>query len=69
MNKVLSVILIVIALALISYNVTLVDYNNPFQGESTVAVIGIVAALCAIVLILIYITSRKIKDKIDEDPS
>lgn len=69
MNKVLSIVLIVIAIALISYNVTLVDYSNPFQGESTVAVIGIVAALCAIVLILIYITSRKIKEKIDEDPS
>ena len=69
MNKVLPIVLIVIAFALIAYNVTLVDYANPFQGESTVAVIGIVAALSAIVLILIYLTSRKIKEKIDEDPS
>ena len=69
MNNVLPIVLIVIAVGLISYNVTLVDYSNPFQGESTVAVIGIVAALCAIVLILIYLTSRKIKEKIDQDPS
>ena len=69
MNKVLPIVLIVIAVALIAYNVTLVDYTNLFQGESTVAVIGIVAALSAIVLILIYLTSRKIKEKIDEDPS
>jgi integral membrane sensor domain MASE1 len=69
MNKVLPAILIIIAIGLIAYNVTLVDYSDPFKGESTVAVIGIVAALCAIILILIYNTSRKIKEKIDEDPS
>ena len=69
MNKVLPAILIIIAIGLIAYNVTLVDYSDPLKGESTVAVIGIVAALCAIILILIYNTSRKIKEKIDEDPS
>ena len=53
MNKTFAVILIVLALALIAFNVTLVDFEQPFQGDSTIALIGIVASLCAIVLMLI----------------
>jgi len=67
MNKTLSIILIVLALALIVYNVTLVDFENPLEGNSIVAIIGILAALCAIVLLLIYITSKKIQNKVNED--
>jgi hypothetical protein len=67
MNKVLLIVLIVLALGLIAYNVTLVDFNDPLRGDSLIALIGIVAALCAIVLLLIYNTSRKIQKKIDED--
>ncbi|MEJ2585365.1 MAG: hypothetical protein P8Z38_10100 [Robiginitalea sp.] len=67
MNKVLLIILIVLALGLIAYNVTIVDFTEPLQGDSFIALIGIAAALCAIVLLLIYNTSRKIQKKIDED--
>ncbi|MFZ9002596.1 MAG: hypothetical protein ACO20F_03720 [Robiginitalea sp.] len=67
MNKVLLTILIVLALGLIAYNVTIVDFNEPLQGDSLIALIGIVAALCAIILLLIYNTSRKIQKKLDED--
>ena len=67
MNKTLTVILIVLAILLIAYNVTLVDFNNPLEGNSIIALIGILAALCAIVLLLIFITSRKIQKKIEED--
>lgn len=67
MNKVLLIVLMVLALGLIAYNVTLVDFNDPLQGDSLIALIGIVAALCAVVLLLIYNTSRKIQKKIDED--
>jgi len=67
MNKTFSIILIILALALIAYNVTLVDFENPFQGDSTVALIGIVASLCAIVLLLIFMTSKKIQKKLNKD--
>jgi ABC-type antimicrobial peptide transport system permease subunit len=67
MNKVLLTILILMALGLIAYNVTIVDFNEPLQGDSLIALIGIVAALCAIILLLIYNTSRKIQKKLDED--
>ncbi len=67
MNKTFIVILIVLAMLLIAYNVTLIDFNNPFEGNSIIALIGILAALCAIVLLLIFMTSRNIQDKIEED--
>lgn len=67
MNKIVSSIIIIVAIGLIAYNVTLVDYQKPLAGDSIIAVIGIVAALCAIVLILIFLASRKIQKKVDED--
>lgn len=67
MSKTLTLILIVLALILIAYNTTLVDFNSPLEGNSTIALIGIVAALCAIVLLLIFLTSKKIQKKIDKD--
>jgi uncharacterized membrane protein len=67
MNRVLSIILIVLALALITYNVTLINFENPLEGNSIIAMIGIVASLCAIVLLLIYNTSKKVQKKLNED--
>ncbi len=67
MTKAVSIVLIVLAIALIAYNVTILDFDNPLQGDSMVAMIGIVAALCAIVLLLIYITSKRIQEKIEKD--
>ncbi|MBT8315053.1 MAG: hypothetical protein KJP26_11390 [Maribacter sp.] len=67
MSKTFTVILIVLALLLIAYNVTLVDFNNPLEGNSIIAIIGILAAICAIILLLIFMTSRKIQKKIEED--
>lgn len=67
MNRNLSIVLIVLALGLIIYNVTLVNFENPLEGNSIIAIIGIVASLCAIVLLLIYLTSKKIQKKINED--
>ncbi len=65
MNKTLNILLIVLALALIAYNVTMVDFQNPLEGDSTVALIGILAPLCAIALLLIFRTSKKIEQKVE----
>lgn len=67
MNKTATVILIILAIGLIAYNTTIIDFEHPLQGNSIIAIIGILAALCAIVLLLIFITSKKIQKKIDED--
>ncbi|MGY8916289.1 MAG: hypothetical protein ACKVJF_14555 [Flavobacteriales bacterium] len=67
MNRILSIILITLAIALIAYNVTLINFENPLEGDSIIAIIGIVASLCAVVLLLIFIASKKIQNKVDEN--
>ena len=65
MSRTISIILIVLAIALIAYNVTLLNFENLFEGDSIIALIGIVASLCAIVLLMIYIISKKIQRKMN----
>ena len=62
--KIFNIILIVLALALVVYNATLIDFSEPFQGDSTVAIIGVVASLCAILLLVILNISRQIQNKV-----
>ncbi|MAP55850.1 MULTISPECIES: hypothetical protein [Altibacter] len=61
--KIFSYILIAIAIGLIIFNLTKIDYSAPFEGDSSVAVISVLAAACAILLILILRTSQRIAKK------
>ncbi|MFC4741036.1 hypothetical protein ACFO3U_13620 [Flavobacterium ponti] len=61
--KIFSYVIIVISLALIIFNFTKVDFDNPFEGNSTVALIGIVCGFCAIFLMLIYRMSKMVDEK------
>lgn len=63
--KIFTYILLGIATVLLIFNVTLIDYKNPFEGDSVVAIIGIFAALCAIFILLIFRMSKKITDKLN----
>lgn len=67
MNKILLTVLLVLALVLIGYNFTVVDIEKPFEGDSVVALICIVASLCAIVLLLIFNAARRIQKKVEEE--
>ena len=67
MNKKFIAILIILAIALIAYNVTLVNFENVFEGDSGIALIGIAASLCAIVLLLVFVASKKIQDNSKRD--
>lgn len=51
-----------LAIALIIFNVTLLDFRNPFQGDSVVAFIGIAASFCAVLILLIFRMSKKIEE-------
>lgn len=64
--KVLSIILSIIALGLIIFNITKVDFNAPFEGDSIIAIITIVASLCVIVMMAILRTSKRIEQKMKE---
>ncbi len=56
-------ILIFLALALVIFNITLLDFDNLFQGDSLIALIGVVASFCAILILLIFRTSKVIEEK------
>jgi positive regulator of sigma E activity len=54
--------ILVFLLALIIFNITLLDFQHPFQGDSVVAFIGIAASFCAVLILLIFRMS-KIEEK------
>jgi hypothetical protein len=56
--------LIVIALALVIFNLTMLDLKKPFEGNSMIALIGVVASFCAVFILLIFKMSKKIDDKL-----
>lgn len=51
----------VIAIILVIYNLTKINYSNPLHDESVVALITVVAGLCTILLLAILRTSKKIE--------
>ncbi|WP_395045519.1 hypothetical protein [Flavobacterium sp.] len=59
--KIFTTILLFLAFALIVFNITLLDFQNPFEGDSMVALIGIAAAFCAVFILLIFKLSKKIE--------
>ncbi len=61
--KLLIYIICGIALALLIYNTTIVDFDNLFVGNSSTALIGILASLCVLVLMGILLISKKIARK------
>ncbi|WP_031426398.1 hypothetical protein [Flavimarina sp. Hel_I_48] len=61
--KIFIYILMALATALLIFNLTKVDYSDPLAGNSEVAIISVLACLCALVLLLILTVSRKIANK------
>lgn len=64
--KLFTSILVFLALALIIFNITLLDFNHLFEGESSIALIGIVASFCAIFILLIFRMSKMIEERSKE---
>jgi hypothetical protein len=62
--KIFTSILILIAVGLVIFNFTMIDFNKPFEGNSSIALIGVVASFCAIFILLIFKLSKKIDDKL-----
>lgn len=61
--KIFTIILIVLAAALIVVNITMLDFNNLFKGDSLVGLIGITASICAVLILLIFRMSKAIQDR------
>lgn len=61
--KIFIYILMLIAAAIIIYNFTLLDFNDILGDRSALALIGIICAICVIVLMAILLTSKAIEKK------
>ncbi|MEM6516571.1 MAG: hypothetical protein AAF688_10350 [Bacteroidota bacterium] len=58
--KIFNIIVTVVALGIIIFNVTKLDFSNLLDGESQIALISILAAGCAIFLVQILRLSKKV---------
>ena len=61
--KIFVYILITIAAGLCVFNITQLNSDALFEGDSLIAAIGVLASACVIILLLILQTSLKIKSK------
>jgi hypothetical protein len=64
--KLFTNILVVLALGLIVFNISLLDFKHPLQGNSMVAFIGIAASICAVLILLIFRMSKNIEEKMND---
>ena len=62
--KKLILVLGSLATGLVVFNCFYVDFEAPMQGDSIVALVGIVAGLCAIALLTILWIAKTIQDKV-----
>jgi len=60
--KKLIVVLSILAILIIVFNITLIDFNEFFSEKNTVAIITIIAGLCCVILLRIVKVSNKIKN-------
>ncbi len=63
--KILTLILSILAIGLVIFNATKLNFEGLFEGESFTAVVTMVAALCAVILLQILRISKKI-EKLDK---
>lgn len=61
--KTLLRIMAVLALGMMIFNATMIDWDTPTEGDSLVAIIGILASGSALLLIWILLLSLKINAK------
>ena len=66
MNKYLFYVLIFLSIALAIFNLTQVNYDRLFADSNLIPLGSAIGALAALVLLLIFDTSTKIKKKLDK---
>lgn len=62
--RIFTTVLLILAIGLIGFNATMLNFTNLFDGNSLIALIGIIASICAILILLIFIVSKKIEQKL-----
>lgn len=61
--KIFSYIIIVLSIITIIFNATKIDFEKPFEGESTIAIIGIIASFCAILIVTLFRVAKKVVEQ------
>jgi hypothetical protein len=64
--KIFTYILFILSFALIVFNITQLNFDDLLAQDSLIALIGIIAAFCAIIILLIFRMSKSIVDKLKE---
>lgn len=62
--KIFTIVLSLIAVIFIAFNITQVNFNTPFEGDSIIALITILASLCVILMMVILMISKRIEQKV-----
>lgn len=61
--KIFTYIVIALSLITIIVNATKISLEKPFEGDSTIAIIGIVASFCAIMMVVLLTVARKVVEQ------
>lgn len=61
--KIFSYIVIALSVITIIFNATKIDFEKPFEGESTIAIIGIIASFCAILVVTLFRVAKKVVEQ------
>ena len=56
--KIFTYIVIALSLITVVFNATKINFEKPFEGESTIAIIGIVASFCAILIVTLFMVAK-----------
>ena len=61
--RIFSYIIIALSVITIIFNATKIDFEKPFEGESTIAIIGIIASFCAILVVTLFRVAKKVVEQ------
>ena len=64
MNKIVSFIILFIAVGLAVFNTYHIDFNNMWADNSRTAIYGMLVSLIVILIVVINIQSLKVKEKL-----
>jgi hypothetical protein len=62
MNKIEKIILF-LTILIVMFNLTQINVFNFFEEENKIALISFILSMCALILILLILISKKIRDK------
>lgn len=59
-------ILLVLAIAIVGYNFTKLNFDHLLQGDSSIAMVGVLSGLCAVLALSILLIAKKIAAKVKQ---